>query len=65
MQGRTFLRIMFENLFVNNALSKTIIQLVKFCQEQWFYGNPKHINIFKTTPNSVKNSKSDYKFIFK
>ena len=33
MQGRTFLRIMVDNLFVNNALSKAIINLVNFCNE--------------------------------
>ena len=34
MQGRTFLRIMLDNLFVNNVLCKTISALVNFCNEQ-------------------------------
>lgn len=64
MQGRTFLRIMIENLFINNALGKAISNLIKFCQEQGFY-NTKNINILKTSPNNIKTTKNDYKFILK
>lgn len=33
MRQRTFLRIMFNNIFHDNVISKTIINLVNFCNE--------------------------------
>ena len=41
MRGRTFFRIMFDNIFINNVLSKTINALVNFCNEQGFFGQQK------------------------
>ena len=34
MQGRTFFRIMLDNLFINNAFCKALIAVIKFCNEQ-------------------------------
>ena len=65
MQGRTFLRIMLDNLFVNNAFSKTISALVNFCNEQsYFY--KKELKFLKKMPLNKVSSESNYKnkFIF-
>ena len=67
MQGRTFFRIMIDNLFVNNAFSKAIITLVNFCNEQSFY----HRKELKFLEKMPLNKKDEYdvsknnKFIFK
>ena len=37
MQGRTFFRIMLDNIFVNNPFCKAIASLVNFCNEQSIY----------------------------
>ena len=37
MQGRTFIRIMADILFVNNAFVKALKALVNFCKEQQYY----------------------------
>lgn len=65
MQGRTFFRIMIDNLFVNNALSKAIIALVNFCKEQSYYGQ-KELKFLKKMPlNKIEqNSVYDKRFIF-
>lgn len=66
MQIRTFVRIMFENLFVNNALCKSIISLVNFCNEQNnFY--KKELKFLKKMPLTKMESNNTYqnKFIFK
>ena len=39
MQIRTFVRIMIENLFINNAFCKAIKSLVNFCYEQSYFNN--------------------------
>ena len=65
MQGRTFLRIMVDNLFVNNALSKAIINLVNFCNEFNSLA-PKKLKFSQKRPlNNITND-SYYKnrFIF-
>ena len=66
MQGRTFFRIMLENLFVNNALCKALSALVNFCNEQSYYGK-KELKFFKNVPlNKLEEDKSyKTKFIFK
>jgi len=38
MQTRTFFRIMLDNLFINNPLCRAFTALVKFCNEQSYYG---------------------------
>ena len=56
MQGRTFFRIMFNNLFVNNALCKAFIALVNFCNEQSYY-NRKELKFLKKMPlNKVEQN---------
>ena len=51
MQGRTFFRIMLDNLFVNNALFGTIIKLIRFWKELEIFN---HINL-KTLNKKTKN----------
>ena len=65
MQVRTFLRIMFDNLFVNNVVCKTLISIVKFCNEQnYFY--KKELKFLKKMPLNKMEQKSSYnKFVFK
>lgn len=65
MRGRTFLRIMLENIFINNALSKTIIALVNFCNEQSYYGRKK-LKFLKKMPLNKTEEIYNYrnKFIF-
>ena len=65
MQGRTFLRIMLDNLLINNVLCKTIAALVNFCNEQnYFY--KKELKFLKKMPLNKINQESNYKnkFIF-
>lgn len=66
MRGRTFIRIMFENLFINNAICKALSALVKFCNEQ-NYLTKKELKFFKNVPlNKLEEDKSyKTKFIFK
>ena len=65
MQGRTFFRIMIDNLFVNNALCKAIISLVNFCNEQSYY-NGKKLKFLKKMPLTKIEQNRTYKtkFIF-
>jgi len=65
MQKRTFFRIMFDSLFVNNAFSKAIFALVNFCNEQSYY-NKKELKFLKKMPINKIETTSDYKtrFIF-
>ena len=66
MQGRTFLRIMFNNLFVNNALCRALVSFVNFCNEQRYY-NRKELKFLKKMPlNNIRNNNTySKKFIFK
>ncbi len=66
MRGRTFFRIMLDNLFLNNAFCKAIFALVNFCNEQSYYGR-KELKFLKKMPlNKIKEENSVYKnrFIF-
>ena len=65
MQGRTFFRILIDNLFVNNALCKAIAALVNFCNEQRYY-NSKELKFLEKMPLTKIETKSVYKnrFIF-
>lgn len=65
MQVRTFFRIMADNLFVNNPLSRAIVALVKFCKEQSYYGR-KELKFYQKMPLNNVQSDSVYhkKFIF-
>ena len=64
MLKRTFFRIMFDNLFVNNALCKTLRAIIKYFREQQdFRGN----NLtFSNTLQFKKKERDIYskKFIF-
>ena len=67
MQGRTFLRIMLDNLFINNPLSKAIVALVNFCNEQNYYYR-KELKFLTKMPLNKKEEYNIYKnekFIFK
>ena len=66
MQGRTFFRIMLDNLFVNNPLCKAIVALVNFCNEQNYY-NRKELKFLNKMPlNNIQQDNSyQNKFIFK
>ena len=65
MQGRTFFRIMLDNLFVNNAICKTLHALVNFCKEQAYY-NKKELKFLKKMPLKNIEPELQYKkpFIF-
>ena len=65
MSGRTFFRIMIDNLFVNNALCKTILALVNFCNEQSIY-KQKELKFFEKMPLTKMKADKSYqtRFIF-
>ena len=65
MQGRTFFRIMIDNLFVNNAIGKTISALIKFCNEQSYYGK-KELKFLQKMPlnRTEQIKKYDERFLF-
>ena len=65
MQGRTFLRIMLDNLFVNNTLLNSITKLVNFYNEQRYYNNRELIFFKKIASNRIKKNDTNqnhYKF---
>ena len=67
MQGRTFLRIMLDNLFVNNAFCRAISSLINFCNEQNYYYK-KELKFLAKMPLNKKEDYSTYKnnkFTFK
>lgn len=66
MRGRTFFRIMIDNLFVNNAFCKALTSLVNFCNEQSYFER-KELKFLKKMPlNKLKEEHYAYKnrFIF-
>ncbi|MBR2430740.1 hypothetical protein IKB17_04700 [bacterium] len=66
MQIRTFLRIMVDNLFINNPFCKAVIALVNFCKEQGLIGSSE-LKILKNMPLKKLEEEKVYqkKFIFK
>ena len=60
MSGRTFLRIMIDNLFINNPIAKTIIALVNFCNEQNFLYR-KELKFLKKMPYNNIQEDTSYK----
>ena len=64
MQGRTFFRIMIDNLFLNNALCKAIINLVNFCNEQSYYNHKKLKFLEKMPLNNNRPMTYENRFIF-
>ena len=64
MHGRTFFRIMLDNLFVNNALFESIIKLVKFLKEMEYF-NHKNLKTLNKKTKNVIIKEDDYKNKFK
>ena len=65
MQGRTFLRIMLDNLLVNNPLCKAIKALANFYNEQNFFKSTKLKFIKKMPLNNTEDNLYENKFLFK
>ena len=65
MQGRTFFRIMFDNLFVNNAVAKALLSLIKFCNE-FRYFSKRELKFLKKMPLNNIEQRTSYnsKFVF-
>lgn len=64
MQGRTFFRIMLDNLFVNNSLVQTIESFVKFCNEQHYY-SPNELKFSDKKPlNNIMNDSYKNRYVF-
>ncbi|MCQ2739076.1 MAG: hypothetical protein MJ237_02480 [bacterium] len=65
MQGRTFFRTMFEKLFVDNVICRTVNSFVKFCNEQYYFSN-KELKFSEFVPLDKNVTENDYKnkFIF-
>ena len=65
MQGRTFFRIMADNLFVNNAICKALSALVNFCNEQRYCAH-QELKFLKKMPinNIQKDSVYKNRFIY-
>ena len=65
MRGRTFFRIMIDNLFINNTLCKTISAFINFCNEQNVYKQNKLKFSEKMPLNNVEQTNNySTKFIF-
>lgn len=64
MQGRTFFRVMLD-IFLNNAVAKSIASLVNFCNEMRYY-NRKELKFLGKMPinNIAKDEYYKNKFIF-
>ena len=64
MQGRTFFRIMLD-ILLNNAVFKTILSIVNFCNEIRYY-NRKSLKFLKKMPlnNIVKDNYDKNRFVF-
>ena len=66
MHGRTFLRIMVDNLFINNAFARAIIALINFCKEQK-YNNREELKFYQEIEfgdNIMSSNKIKTNFIF-
>ena len=65
MQGRTFFRIMADNLFVNNPICKAMSALVNFCNEQRYCAHQELKFLEKMPLNNIsKDSVYKNRFIF-
>ena len=65
MQGRTFFRIMIDSIFINNAFSRAIINLVNFCNEFNHFSHKKLKFAQKKPLNNITNDNYyKNKFIF-
>ena len=61
MQVRTFLRIMFNNIFRNNIFARTVHSFVNFCCELDVL-NYKSLKYNKEMPLTMKDAKRDIFF---
>lgn len=64
MRGRTFFRIMLD-IILNNAVVKSIISCVNFCNEIRYY-NRKELKFLKKMPinNTIKENYYKKRFVF-
>lgn len=62
MQKRTFIRTMID-IFVNNAVVKTIALFVNFCNEQAFY-YPKKLKFLKKMPLNNTEDVRNNRYLF-
>ncbi len=63
MQKRTFIRTMLD-IFLDNAIARTIASLVNFCKEQRYYGSRK-LKFFKNMPISKVENQISNRYVFK
>ena len=65
MLNRTFFRILFDNLFINNPVSKAVITLVNFCNNSYCF-NSRKLKFSENMPLHKKEDVINYKnrFIF-
>ena len=66
MQGRTFFRILTDNLFINNPIGKTVLQIVNICNNLINYNNKslKFLNKMPLYNNKVSDFNYKKRFIF-
>ena len=65
MHNRTFFRILLDNLFVSNPLSRAVITLVNFCKE--YNGTPvPELKFLEKMPLKRRETVNGYKnrFVF-
>lgn len=63
MQKRTFIRTMLD-IFFNNALVKTIVSVVNFCNEQRYYNNHE-LKFLKNMPiNKIEQKQTLNRYVF-
>ena len=62
MQGRTFIRTMMELIF-NNALFRSVMSLVNFCNEQRYY-NSKELKFLKKMPIKHVEASRNKNYLF-
>ena len=66
MHGRTFFRILIENLFLKNALAEAFKKFLNFYYEQRYYNERELKFIDKLPLNNiqVQSKKYDSRFVF-
>lgn len=61
MQIRTFLRIMFNDIFHENVISKSVLALVNFCNEYNIFGG-KELKYSSNVSLNMQDTKKDIFF---
>ena len=64
MQNRTIIRTTLD-IFLNNAMVRTIVSLVNFCNEQRYFYKKKLKFLQKMPINKLEASSLEDKFLFK